>query len=112
VDEKIDVPREAGPLLLAQREQRMRPPTISSTTFDNTSLKEYFTRKGLLAGVDFDSLRETEIEPIVKALDQLDDKQRTDVEAEFRQVNEMACEMGVQVLIEEADSPFHNLDWS
>jgi hypothetical protein len=37
VDEKIEVPREAGPLLLAQRGQRMRPPKISSTTFDNTS---------------------------------------------------------------------------
>ena len=78
----------------------------------NKILKEYFTRKELLAGVDFDSLRETEIEPIVEALDQLGDEQRTDVEAEFRLVNEMACEMGVQVLIEEAGSPFHRLDWS
>jgi len=78
----------------------------------NKILKEYFTRKGLLAGVDLDSLPETEIEPIAEALDRLGDKQRTDVEAEFRQVNEMACEMGVQVLVEEAGSPFHNLDWS
>jgi len=37
VDEKIEVPREAAPLLLAQRGQRMCPPKISSTTFDNTS---------------------------------------------------------------------------
>jgi hypothetical protein len=78
----------------------------------NRILKEYFTRKGLLTGVDLDSLRGTEIEPIVQTLDALEEKQRTDVEAEFRRVNEMACEMGVQVLLEEAGSPFHNLDWS
>jgi hypothetical protein len=41
VDEKIEVPREAGPLLLAQRGQRMRPPKISSTTFDNTSSSDW-----------------------------------------------------------------------
>jgi hypothetical protein len=62
----------------------------------NKILKEYFTRKGLLTGVDFDSLPEAEIEPIAEALDQLGDEQRTDVEAEFRLVNEMACEMGVR----------------
>jgi hypothetical protein len=78
----------------------------------NKALKEYFTGKGLLAGVDFDSLRDTEIDPIAQALDALAEGQRTEVEAEFRHVNEMACEMGVKVLIEEAGSPFHNLDWS
>jgi len=78
----------------------------------NKSLKEYFTGKGLLAGVDFDTLEDTETEPIVQALDALEEKKRTDVEAEFRYVNEMACEMGVRVLLEEAGSPFHHLDWS
>ena len=34
------------------------------------------------------------------------------MEAEFRQINDMACEQGVKVLIEEASSPFHRLDWS
>jgi hypothetical protein len=37
VDEKMEVPREAGPLLLAQQGQRIRQQEISSTTFDNTS---------------------------------------------------------------------------
>jgi hypothetical protein len=41
VDEKIEVPREAGPLLLAQRGQTMRPPKLSSTTFDNTSSAQW-----------------------------------------------------------------------
>jgi hypothetical protein len=33
----MEVPREAGPLLLAQQGQRIRQQEISSTTFDNTS---------------------------------------------------------------------------
>jgi hypothetical protein len=78
----------------------------------NRMLKEYFARKELLAGVDFDSLGDTEIESIVQALNALEEKQRRDVEAELRYVNEMAYETGVQVLLEEACSPFHNLDWS
>jgi len=57
-------------------------------------------------------LQRTEIEPITEALDQLGEKQRTDVEAEFAQVYEMACSLGVRVLIEEAESVYHNLDWS
>jgi len=40
----------------------------------NKILKEYFAQKGLLTDVGFDSLRETEIEPIVEALDQLGEK--------------------------------------
>lgn len=76
----------------------------------NRLLKEYFARKGLLGEIDFDSLKETEIDSIGEALDRLDE--RTQVEAEFQQVNEMAYSAGEQVLLEEASSPFHRLDWS
>ncbi len=78
----------------------------------NKVLKEYFARKGLLHGVDFDSLGETEIEVVAEALDRLAEKEKMEVEAEFRQINEMAFETGVRVLIEEAGSVFHNLDWT
>jgi len=78
----------------------------------NKVLKEYFARKHLLNNVDFDSLNETEIEPIAQALDVLSEGQRKEVEAEFQQINEMACEMGVRVLVEEAGSPFHRIDLS
>jgi hypothetical protein len=78
----------------------------------NEVLREYFRRKHLLADIDFDWRGETNIDPIAQALDELPEKQRTDVEAQFRQVNEMACEMGVRVLLEEAGSPFHNIDLS
>lgn len=78
----------------------------------NKILKEYFGRKKVLADIEFDTLSETTIEPIAQALNELPEKQKRNIEAEFRQINEMACEMGVRVLLEEAGSVFHNLDWS
>ena len=76
----------------------------------NHILNEYFHRKNLLKDIDFDKLGETEIDTIAEALDELSDKQRNDIEAEFRQINEMAWEKGILVLIEEAGSVFHNID--
>ncbi|MBL7143307.1 MAG: hypothetical protein ISS76_03660 [Phycisphaerae bacterium] len=76
----------------------------------NHILKEYFNRKDLLKDIDFDNLGDTEIDPIFEAMDKLSDKQRNNIEAEFRQINEMAFENGILVLIEEAGSVFHNLD--
>lgn len=75
----------------------------------NTILKEYFNGKELLSDIDFDSLKETQIEPISEALDGLPEDQKKQIEAEFRLINEMACASGVQVLAEEAESPFHRL---
>jgi len=76
----------------------------------NHILKEYFHRKDLLKDIDFDKLGETEIDPIFEAMDKLSDKQRNNIEAEFRQINEMTYEKGILVLIEEAGSVFHNID--
>lgn len=78
----------------------------------NKVLKDYFASKGLLSDVDFDWLSETEIEVVAEALDQLPEKEKMEVEAEFRQINEMACQTSVKVLVEEAGSVFHNLDWT
>lgn len=78
----------------------------------NTILKEYFASKNLLTDIDFDSLGETEIDTIDQALGGLPEKEKRDIEAEFRQINEMACARGVRVLVEEAGLPFHNLDLS
>jgi hypothetical protein len=74
----------------------------------NKVLKKYFGGENLLGDINFDSLGETEIEPVADAMNELSDKQRNNIEAEFRQINEMACETGIRVLIEEAESPFHN----
>ena len=76
----------------------------------NRILKEYFQRKDLLRDIEFDKLGETQIDTIAEALDELSGKQRNNIEAEFRQINEMAYEKGILVLIEEAGSVFHNID--
>ncbi|MEJ2705602.1 MAG: hypothetical protein P8Z79_24450 [Sedimentisphaerales bacterium] len=78
----------------------------------NKVLKEYFARKGLLSDIDFDSLGETEIEVVAESLDRLPENERIKIEAEFGQINEMACQGGVRVLVEEAGSGFHSLDWT
>ncbi len=78
----------------------------------NKVLKEYFACKNLLSDIDFDSLSETATEAVAEAIDRLPEKQKREVEAEFRQINEMACETGVKDLVEEAGSVFHGLDWS
>jgi hypothetical protein len=76
----------------------------------NHILKEYFSRKELLGEIDFDKLGETEIDPIFAAVDILPDKQKNEIEADFRQINEMAYEKGILVLTEEAGSVFHKID--
>ena len=68
----------------------------------NKILKKYSARKGLPAGVDFDSLWEAETEPIVETLDVLGDEQRKEAKAKSRLVNEMPCDAGAQLLVEEA----------
>jgi len=78
----------------------------------NALLKEYFSRKKLLTDIDFDSLEETEIDPIAQALDELPENHKRNIEADFRQINEMSCALGVQVLAEEARFPTHDLDFS
>jgi hypothetical protein len=76
----------------------------------NHILKEYFHRKDLLKDIDFDKLGETEIDTIAEAMDELSDKQRNNIEAEFRKINEMTYEKGVLLLIEEAGYVYHNID--
>jgi len=78
----------------------------------NALLKEYFSRENILTDIEFDSPEETKIEPIAQALDELPENQKRNIEADFRQINEMACARGVRVLVEEAGSPFHNLNLS
>ena len=75
----------------------------------NHILKEYFSRKKLLGDIDFDKLGDTETEPIGEAMDELTEKERAEIEADFQLIYEMACEKGIELLIEEAQF-YHNLD--
>lgn len=78
----------------------------------NRMLKTYFADKNLLSEVDFDALGKAEIDPIIEAVNVLPEEQSSRIEADFRQAYEMACAKGVQLLIEEAQSPFHGLNVS
>ncbi|HNS21859.1 MAG TPA: hypothetical protein PKH24_15250 [Sedimentisphaerales bacterium] len=73
----------------------------------NTLLKQYFASQGILGDVDFNKLGETEVQPIMAAMEALPMRQGMLIEEEFRQVHEMSCESGTRVLLEEAE--FHGL---
>ena len=76
----------------------------------NTILKEYFHREKLLEDINFDELGDTQIDSIFEAMDKLDTKERNKIEADFWQINEMAYEKGILVLIEEANFVTHNIN--
>jgi len=88
--------------------------TYSPKTFlrqtPNRILKDYFHGKDLLKNINFDELGETQINSIMEAWQELPDKQRYQIEAEFRTINELADAHGRQLLYEESVSIFHNLD--
>jgi hypothetical protein len=73
----------------------------------NTLLKQYFAGQGALGNIDFDKLGETEVEPIMAAMEALPMRQGMLIEEEFRQVYDLSCELGTRVLLEEAE--FHGL---
>lgn len=75
----------------------------------NSLLKDYFARKQVITEIDFDKLGDTEVDPIVVAMESLSIPDRTRIEEEFRQINELACDLGVRVLLEEGQSDFHKL---
>lgn len=71
----------------------------------NSQLAAYFASKDIDLGVDLIKLKETKTEAILKAFTQLPVEQQAEVEAEFQDVNALACEGGVEALIDEAE--FH-----
>ncbi len=74
----------------------------------NALLKEYFAAQDVLGDIDFDKLGETEVEPIMAAMEALPMREGMLIEEEFRQVYELSCELGTRVLLEEAE--FHEMD--
>jgi len=84
------------------------PRTIFRQT-SNAVLARYFASKDLLSDIDFDSLLETDVEPIFEAYQALPDSVRTGIDTDLRSVNALASERGELILIEEA-SQFHGLD--
>ncbi len=73
----------------------------------NALLQQYFAGRGVLGDISVDKLRETEVAPIIAAIEALPLRERTIIEEEFRQINQLACEAGTGVLFEESE--FHQL---
>lgn len=72
----------------------------------NAYLAEYFAAKHITLDIDFSQLKENDSDKLQAALNQLADSQVADIEAEFQDVNALACEGGIEALNDEAD--FHN----
>jgi hypothetical protein len=71
-------------------------------------LRQYFTRRNTLRNVEWDTLGETETEPIYNTWQMLPEQERAEMEFEFRQVHDMATANGARAIIEEGR--FHGLD--
>jgi hypothetical protein len=73
-------------------------------------LREYFRRRGVGADVDWENLRETDVDPLFAALERLSTGTQTEIESEFTMINELACEAGTVAILEEA--AYWECDWS
>ncbi len=69
-------------------------------------LGRYFHEKlNVLQEIAFDGLKESEVEPIFQAFTTLPSEQQAKIEAEFQDIDNMACQGGVTALTDEAN--FH-----
>ena len=69
----------------------------------NCLLEAFFERLGVrLPGVDWPSLGERDVQPILRGLQGLSNAEMVPVESELRTVFEMACDAGINALVETA----------
>lgn len=68
----------------------------------NLLLADYFKARDIRLGVEFEKLKETEVAPIFEAFIALSEELLAIIEADFQQVNALACAGGVEALHNEA----------
>jgi hypothetical protein len=68
----------------------------------NNLLSQYLKEKGVLEEIKFEKLTETKIESIYSAWLALPEKERSDMEKDFREIDFMATEGGTKAIIDEA----------
>jgi hypothetical protein len=68
---------------------------------ENKLLQEYFSRKGLLQEIDWESIGETDVDDIHVAWEALPVQQRVEIESDFQLIYDLASEDGIRILIEE-----------
>jgi hypothetical protein len=69
----------------------------------NVQLENYFTSKNIDLGINLLDLNEKDVESIFQAFTALPEEQQASVEAEFQDIDAMACDGGITTLIDEAD---------
>jgi len=69
----------------------------------NNLLGQYFKERGVLAEINFEELTETKIEPIYEAWLAQPEKERSDMEKDFREIDFMATEGAIKAIIDEAN---------
>lgn len=74
----------------------------------NHLLALYFEEKGMVLEVDINQLKDNDSETLQTALNTLSGNDIADIEAEFQDVNALACEGGITALVDEAS--FHSDD--
>ena len=74
----------------------------------NKQLEEYFDSKNIDLGLDFSELKEKDSEKIFNAFLKLTEEQQGVIEADFQNINAIACEGGIHALVDEAS--FHQDD--
>lgn len=74
----------------------------------NAYLARYFAARGFQLSTNVGDLKENDAEALQEALNALDDSQVAAIEADFQDVNALACEGGIAALVDEAG--FHGDD--
>jgi len=74
----------------------------------NSLLARYFQARGLLGNLDFAAMKETHPDELFGAWLDLPDVQRNEMDAEFREIFELACEKGFRAILDEAEWHLHN----
>jgi hypothetical protein len=69
----------------------------------NTLLARYFQARGLFGDLDFAAMRETQPDQLFAPWLDLPDRQRNEMDAEFRDIFELSCEKGFRAIIDEAE---------
>lgn len=72
-------------------------------------LRRYFERVPITLPLDWDALDDAEADPIFDAIQALDDRQRSTVESDFTEINELADLKGALAILEEAR--LRKADW-
>jgi hypothetical protein len=75
----------------------------------NQLLTQYFQSQELPLSLDLTRLKETEVDPIMQALEGLSDRERACIDADFRLVTQVTNENGIRALIKEGRD-WHQVD--